>query len=98
MAHRPGNGWHILMYMPDDRRCQVQRTAKVFKNNRSQAVRLPKEFQFSTSEVFIRRQGDDVILSPRPEDWSEYLKMGPVASDEFMEGIEDLPPQDRELP
>ncbi len=76
----------------------MQRTAKVFKNNRSQAVRLPKEFQFSTSEVFIRRQGDDVILSPRPEDWSEYLKMGPVASDEFMEGIEDLPPQDRELP
>jgi len=75
----------------------VQRTAKVFKNNRSQAVRLPKEFQFSTSEVFIRKQGDDVILSPRPEDWSAYLESGTVASGEFMEGVEDLPVQDREL-
>lgn len=76
----------------------MQRTAKVFKNNRSQAVRLPKEFQFSTSEVFIRKQGDEVILSPRPEDWSVYLQSGPIASEEFMEGVEDLPPQDRELP
>jgi antitoxin VapB len=35
----------------------MQRTAKIFMNNRSQAVRLPKEFQFTTSEVFIRKQG-----------------------------------------
>jgi antitoxin VapB len=75
----------------------MQRTAKIFKNNRSQAVRLPKEFQFSTSEVFIRKQGDEVILSPRPQDWSAYLASGPVASEEFMEGVEDLPVQDREL-
>jgi hypothetical protein len=33
----------------------MQRKAKVFMNNRSQAVRLPKEFQFRTQEVFIRR-------------------------------------------
>ena len=66
-------------------------------NNRSQAVRIPKEFQFSTSEVFIRKEGDEVILSPRPQDWSAYLKSGPVASDDFMEGVEDLPVQDREL-
>jgi hypothetical protein len=32
----------------------MPRTAKVFMTNRSQAVRLPKEFQFSTDEVFIR--------------------------------------------
>lgn len=75
----------------------MQRTAKIFKNNRSQAVRLPKEFQFSTSEVFIRKQGEDVILSARPQDWSTYLKSGRVASEEFMEGVEDLPAQEREL-
>ena len=40
-------------------------TAKVFMNNRSQAVRLPKEFQFSTSEVYIRKVGgcDSVAAS-----------------------------------
>ena len=75
----------------------MQRIAKVFMNNRSQAVRLPKEFQFKTSEVFIRKQGDDVILSARPTDWSAYLASGPVASDEFMQGIEDLPVQEREV-
>jgi antitoxin VapB len=73
----------------------MQRTAKIFMNNRSQAVRLPKEFQFATSEVFIRKQGDDVILSARPQDWSAYLTSGPVASDEFMDGVEDLPVQER---
>jgi antitoxin VapB len=81
--------WHILVYM-------ASRTAKVFMNNRSQAVRLPKEFQFDTSEVYIRKEGDDVILSPRPKVWDAYLASGPVASDEFMEDVEDLPVQERE--
>jgi len=74
----------------------VQRKAKIFMNNRSQAVRLPKEFQFNASEVFIRRQGNDVILSARPTDWSDYLSSGAVASKEFMEGVDDLPVQERE--
>ncbi len=73
----------------------MQRIAKIFMNNRSQAVRLPKEFQFATSEVFIRKQGDDVILSARPENWSAYLTSGAVASEEFMDGVEDLPVQER---
>lgn len=74
----------------------MQRTAKIFMNNRSQAVRLPKDFQFATTEVFIRKQGDDVVLSPRPTDWLAYLTTGPVASDSFMEDIDDLPMQERE--
>lgn len=75
----------------------MQRTAKIFMNNRSQAVRIPKDFQFSTPEVFIRRQGEDVILSERPRDWSAYLASSAVASEEFMEGVEDLPVQERSL-
>jgi antitoxin VapB len=73
----------------------MQRTARIFMNNRSQAVRLPKDFQFATSEVFIRKQGDEVILSTRPQDWSAYLASEAVASDEFMQGVEDLPVQER---
>jgi antitoxin VapB len=74
----------------------MSRTAKIFKNNRSQAVRLPKEFQFETQEVFIRREGEDVILSPRPRNWIDYLESGPVASDAFMQDVEDLPVQERD--
>jgi len=74
----------------------MQRTARIFMNNRNQAVRLPKDFQFNTREVFIRKEGSDVVLSPKPADWSSYLTEGPIASNEFMEGIEDLPVQERE--
>ena len=74
----------------------MQRNAKLFMNNRCQAVRLPKEFQFNTTEVFIRRQGDEVILSSRPPNWTAYLASGPVASKEFMEAVEDRPVPERE--
>jgi len=74
----------------------MQRKAKIFMNNRSQAVRLPKDFQFKTQEVFIRKKGSDLVLSPRPSDWSSYFAEAPVASASFMEGVEDLPPQERE--
>jgi antitoxin VapB len=75
----------------------MRQTARIFKNNRSQAVRLPKEFQFSSSEVFIRRQGEDIILSAKPLNWTTYLDSGPAASSNFMSDVEDLPVQEREL-
>ena len=39
-------------------------TAKIFKTGRSQAVRLPRRYRFSGSEVTIRKEGNSVILSP----------------------------------
>ena len=69
----------------------MPRTAKVFMTNRSQAVRLPKEFQFSTEAVFIRKEGEDVILSPRPPDWTGFLRSDLRASEDFMAGVEKLP-------
>ncbi len=47
------------------------RTAKLFTTGRSQAVRLPMEFRFEGSEVFIRRdpRSGDVILSSKPSSW-----------------------------
>ena len=74
----------------------MSRTAKVFMTNRSQAVRLPKEYQFATDEVFIRKVGEDVILSPRPRDWRPYLESAPVASDAFMNDVEEVPAPERE--
>jgi len=71
------------------------RTARVFMTNRSQAVRLPKDFQFTTDEVLIRKDGEDVVLSPRPRDWGSYLATAPAASDAFMVDVEDLPVQER---
>ena len=44
--------------------------AKLFSHGGSQAVRLPKAFRFEGNEVEIRREGDEVILRPRPKDFS----------------------------
>lgn len=74
----------------------MQKKAKIFISKRSQAVRLPKEFQFKTQEVFIRKDGSDVVLSPRPFDWAIYIAEGPVASEAFMETVDDLPVQERQ--
>ncbi len=48
----------------------METTAKLFKNGRSQAVRLPKAFRFKGSEVKIRKEGNKVILEPlETSDW-----------------------------
>ena len=72
-------------------------TARVGKNNRAQVVTIPLEFRFppEMKEVFIRKIGDDVVLSPRPQDWSAFLASDVGVSDDFMVGIEDLPVQER---
>ena len=41
------------------------KTAKVFMQGNSQAVRLPKEFRFTSDEVFIKKSGDMVVLIPK---------------------------------
>ncbi|BCH20913.1 antitoxin [Mesorhizobium sp. L-8-3] len=41
--------------------------AKVFQSGNSQAVRLPKDFRFTVDEVEVSREGDAVILRPRPD-------------------------------
>jgi antitoxin VapB len=79
----------------------MPRTAKLFLNGRSQAVRLPAEFRFAGKEVFIRQDQTtgDVILSRRPESWDSFFKLRQEANvpDEFMADRKDEAPQKREL-
>ena len=49
--------------------------AKIFENGRSQAVRLPKQYRFKDSEVFIKKIGDIVILIPKESTWKS-LELG----------------------
>ena len=79
----------------------MPRTAKLFYNGRSQAVRLPAEYRFSGSEVFVRRDPTtgDVVLSRRPDSWQDFfdlMKTIDVPKD-FMVARDDAPPQKREL-
>ncbi len=77
------------------------RTAKLFTTGRSQAVRLPMEFRFDGSEVFIRRDSKtgDVILSSKPDSWDGLFALyseGDTPED-FMGPADRNPsPQDRD--
>ncbi len=75
--------------------------AKLFRNGRSQAVRLPAEYRFKGAEVYVRRdpQSGDVILSRRPESWEEFFDLLKTLDipDDFLSDRNDLPPQTRKL-
>ena len=76
------------------------KTAKLFRNGRSQAVRLPSEYRFEGSEVFVRRDPatGDVILSRRPESWKDFFALKTVdVPEDFLSDRKDTPPQKREL-
>ena len=76
--------------------------AKLFMNGRSQAVRLPAEFRFDETEVYIRRDpvSGDVVISRRPGSWDEFfelIKRLDVPQD-FMADRHDGPSQQRPEP
>ena len=72
-------------------------TAKVFKSGNSQAVRLPKEFQFNSKEVEIFRRGDEVVLRSRVKTMVDVAAILSRLSPDFMEdGRDQGPPQERE--
>ncbi|MDR3763933.1 MAG: type II toxin-antitoxin system VapB family antitoxin [Acidobacteriota bacterium] len=79
----------------------MARTAKLFKNGRSQAVRLPVDMRFEGQEVFIRKDPDtgDVILSRQPGSWDDFFKLlrNTEVPDDFLTDRRDEPPQDRDL-
>jgi len=53
--------------------------AKLFKNGRSQAVRLPKQYSFLGDEVFVQKVGDSVILFPKDRIWETFLAWSLIA-------------------
>jgi len=80
------------------------RSAKLFMNGNSQAVRLPAEFRFEGTEVSVRRDPNtgEVILSGRPAglDWSDFFASRDAAGKEtrdFLVDRMDEPAQERDL-
>jgi antitoxin VapB len=65
--------------------------AKLFRNGRSQAVRLPKEFRFRTDSVRVRRVGNGVLLEPvlDPKEW--FARLDSVGGGEFPESGRNQP-------
>ncbi len=72
------------------------KTAKLFQNGRSQAVRLPKEYRFEGDEVFVKKVGNAVILLPGVNSWEPLFASLSQFSDDFMETRNQPEQQKRE--
>lgn len=59
-------------------------TAKLFKNGKSQAVRLPKEFRFNGDSVFIKKMGKATVLIPYDNPWEPLFNSLNKFSNDFM--------------
>ncbi len=59
-------------------------TAKVFENGRSQAVRLPKKYQFDGDEVLVTKVGEIVMLMPKKSKWNGLLQSLDMFTDDYM--------------
>ena len=58
------------------------KTAKLFRNGQSQAVRLPKEFRFEDGFVYIKKSANAVILIPAKNSWdSLFASLGAFSAD-----------------
>ena len=72
------------------------KTATLFTNGRSQAVRLPKECRFIGKEVYVRKYEDVVILFPKRNPWSPLVDSLKKFSDDFMAERLQPEPDERE--
>jgi antitoxin VapB len=72
------------------------KTAKLFKNGRSKAVRLPKEFRFEGTQVFGKKVGNMVVLIPEQDSWQTLFDSLEQFSDDFMESRNQPEQQVRE--
>jgi antitoxin VapB len=71
-------------------------TAKLFKNGRSQAVRLPREFRFEGDRVRVRRVGTGVLVEPMFTDVAAWFaELDRRAEQPFMPGGRQQPPTPR---
>jgi antitoxin VapB len=71
-------------------------TAKIFKNGKSQAIRLPKEYRFQGSKVYVKQVGNAVVLIPEQDSWQTLIESLAQFSDDFMLERQQPPPQERE--
>lgn len=76
----------------------METVAKIFKNGNSQAVRLPKEFRFDGGEIFVRRDGDSVVLYPKPKmTWGDFFRSFEPMPEFTLERDENIAPQERDF-
>lgn len=89
--------------MPTVQPSRLPKEAKLFRNNRSQAVRIPAEYELPGDRVLIHREGNKLIIEPitKPTNIvaliATWRKDALLADEDRFPDIEDAPPKPEEL-
>lgn len=89
--------------MPARRDSFKPKEARLFRNNRSQAVRIPVEFELPGDRVLIHREGSKLIIEPvtKPTNivalLAAWRKEPPIGPDDQLPTIEDMPAQPEDI-
>jgi antitoxin VapB len=71
-------------------------SAKLFRNGRSQAVRLPRDYRFDGEEVYIKKIGNAVVLIPKDKVWEVHEAGVDYFSDDYLDDRKQPAPKKRE--
>jgi antitoxin VapB len=87
-------GWPMLAYANQEEplRMPAERHVKLFRNGRSQAVRIPREFELPGKEAVMRKEGSRIVIEPAPRLSSLVEYVATIEPQDFPE-ISDLPPE-----
>ena len=73
-------------------------TTKVFKSGNSQAVRIPKEYKIDSSELFINKIGNTIVISPKTDPWENFREsLADFSDDYFSAGRKQPKMQERKM-
>ena len=83
-------------HMSRAERESIPRTARLFRNGRNQAVRIPRDLEFAVDEVYVYRDGDRLVLEPvqTRSRLLEHLAEWQPIEDEFPDIDQGVPPLD----
>jgi antitoxin VapB len=71
--------------------------AKIFRNGRNQAIRIPVELSFDTDTVILEKRGDILIVRPIRSGWKAFFGDESLVLPQDFDTGDDPPPQEREF-
>jgi antitoxin VapB len=95
-ANGDQSGMSIEQTQASTAQLPAPRTARLFRNGANQAVRLPRDLEIDADEVLIHREGNRIVLTPKPRSWDSYFVGARRLGDDFPDTIDDALPQPRE--
>ena len=85
-----------LWHMPQNGKKALRVTARVFRNGRNQAIRIPVDLSFDTEAVVIEQHGDALIVRPLYKSgWDQFFADSTLVLPPEFDTGEDPPPPER---